>query len=132
MLCVAAQRAFFLGLPSLVPTCSITKVLTSRHGQCFGTLLVNGVEDSVSSYSDLVGFVPQVCSGFYFAFRFSLSFAKTQLKTRPLDMRLSRPFESFGRSPGTQRQAISVSSLLISLLSLSRYHDIFPYFLLLP
>ena len=47
-------------------------------------------------------------------------------------MRLSRPFESFGRSPGTQRQAIYVSSLLLSILSLSRYYNIFPYFLLLP
>ena len=36
-----------------------------------------------------------------FAFRFSLSFARTQLETRPVDMRLSCPFESFGRSSDT-------------------------------
>ena len=48
------------------------------------------------------------------------------------DLRENCPFESFGRIPGKQRQAISVSSLLISFLSLSRYYDIFPYFLLLP
>ena len=48
------------------------------------------------------------------------------------DLRENCPFESFGRIPGKQRQAISVSSLLLSFLSLSRYYDIFPYFLLLP
>jgi hypothetical protein len=39
------------------------------------------------------------------------------------DFRENCPFESFGRIPGKQRQAISVSSLLLSFL---------PYFLLLP
>jgi hypothetical protein len=36
--------------------------------------------------------------------------------TRPMeDLRENCPFESFGRIPGKQRQAISVSSLLLSL-----------------
>ena len=45
------------------------------------------------------------------------------------DLRENCPFESFGRIPGKQRQAISVSSLRLSFLSLSRYYDIFPSFL---
>jgi hypothetical protein len=48
------------------------------------------------------------------------------------DLRENCPFESFGRIPGKQRQAISVFSLLLSFLSLSRCCDKFPYFLLLP
>jgi hypothetical protein len=32
----------------------------ATYGRRFGTLLVNGINDSVVSYSDLVGFVPQV------------------------------------------------------------------------
>jgi hypothetical protein len=48
------------------------------------------------------------------------------------DLRENCSFESFGRIPGKQRQAISVSSLLLSFLSLSLYYDIFPYFLWLP
>jgi hypothetical protein len=48
------------------------------------------------------------------------------------DMRENCPFESFGKIPGKQRQAISVSPLLLSFLSPPRYYDIFPFVLCLP
>jgi len=51
----------------------------------------------------------------FFAFRFSLSFARTQPETRPVDMRLSCPFESFGRSSDTQRPSDFFLFLYFSL-----------------
>jgi hypothetical protein len=64
--------------------------------------VVHGVEQrQIAQLRTTVNVALRKDVSLFFAFRFSLSFARTQPETRPVDMRLSCPFESFGRSSDT-------------------------------